>query len=60
MKITINIQTGNEAFQDDNREDELLRILENIWLKISTGNSGDDYLFDSNGNRVGNFKVTGK
>jgi len=59
MKITININTGNAAFEDN--ENELYDILVNqvaakLWgTDQTTGN-----LMDSNGNKVGDFKVTGK
>jgi hypothetical protein len=59
MKITINIKTDNAAFQDGNREDEIFRIVGVFNRRIANGETGGS-CSDSNGNTVGNYKVTGK
>jgi hypothetical protein len=56
MKIIININTENAAFEDN--PCELENILAGAILKMKTEKEGN--LRDSNGNKVGNFKVTGK
>jgi hypothetical protein len=57
MKITINIKTDNAAFEDS---EEMTRILTKIVSRICTFGEMDGKLRDSNGNTVGNFKVTGR
>lgn len=58
MKITININTGNAAFEDNPSE------IEDILKSAITGfvqyGERERSLRDNNGNKVGNFKVTGK
>ena len=55
MKIEIDIDTENAAF--DNMESELLDILTTVIQKVSSGNNSGRCM-DSNGNSVGNFKVS--
>jgi hypothetical protein len=57
MKITIDINTDNAAFEDNT--DELRSILIGINAKIAVGQR-EGNLHDYNGNSVGKFKVTGK
>jgi hypothetical protein len=58
MKITIEIRTGNAAFED---ESEIYNILvDQVAAKIGQDYERDGNLRDSNGNAVGKFKVTGK
>ena len=57
MKIVINIKTGNSAFEDSNTE--LYDIMGRISMAVSDGERGGN-IRDSNGNTVGNYKVTGK
>ena len=57
MKITINIKTNNAAFEDN--PGEVQDIIEHVAVSISSG-MAEGPLWDSNGNRVGNYKVTGK
>lgn len=57
MKIVINIKTDNAAFEYD--EGKQFRILRNTVLRIVNGER-EGNLKDTNGNNVGNFKVTGK
>lgn len=54
MKIEIDINTDNAAFQEDERE--LQRILLETVAKIKDGET-DGYLKDYNGNRVGEFNI---
>lgn len=63
MKIVIDIKTENAAFQDEPAE--LHNILATLAKKIGFRDERDKTdkygnLYDSNGNTVGKFKVTGK
>jgi hypothetical protein len=58
MKIVITIKTDNAAFQDNPQE--LQEILVDAVEAISQSGRRDRLLFDSYGNKIGNFKVTGK
>jgi len=58
MKIVINIKTDNSAFQEN--ADELQDILVDAVEHIAQSNIRERFLYDSNGNKVGNFKVIGK
>ena len=58
MKITIKIDTGNDAFIDD-KMTEVDRLIEVATSKIRSGHR-DGILQDINGNSVGNYKVTGQ
>ena len=53
MKIQIEINTHNQAFED---EQELNRILKEIIKKIASGIK-EGSLSDINGNKVGNFSI---
>jgi hypothetical protein len=57
MKIVININTGNAAFEDNPHEAR--EIIGQVQDHMGIGPT-EGPLFDSNGNKVGNFKVTGK
>ena len=57
MRIVIKIDTGNAAFQEN--EDEVLTIMRRVAQRVSDQDR-DGILRDTNGNRVGEFKVTGK
>ena len=50
--LTIEIETGNEAFADGNEAAELARILREAARKIENGHT-EFKLRDYNGNRVG-------
>ena len=50
--LTIEIETGNEAFADGNEAAELARILREAARKIDNGHT-EFKLHDYNGNRVG-------
>ena len=50
--LTIEIETGNEAFADGNEAAELARILREAARKIQRGHT-EFKLRDSDGNRVG-------
>ena len=59
MTITIKIDTGNAAFED-NKEEEVKRILTH-WMATDTiTESGSIRLRDYNGNTVGSVTVRGK
>lgn len=50
--IRIQLDTGNAAFSDGNRDAEVARILREAADRIENG--GDDFsLYDYNGNKVG-------
>ena len=55
MELRINIQADNEAFENDNREHELARILREIAQRLESGEQFGWFLtiFDVNGNDVG-------
>ena len=57
--IKIKIDTGNDAFDGDNRRDEIARILRKYADNIEFGAS-PFYLFDVNGNTVATVEYTGK
>jgi hypothetical protein len=58
MQAKITIDMGNAAFEGNGPGYELAAILEGLLQTIRDG--GDEcYLFDSNGNRVGFFKIVG-
>jgi len=60
MKITINIATDNAAFEDYGRETEINSIICKTAALIAGAGQREGNLRDSNGNLVGNFKVTGR
>ena len=51
--LTIEIETGNEAFADGNEAAELARILRRIGRRLDIGVDINGAIYDSNGNRVG-------
>lgn len=53
--MTIEIDSINSAFQDDNAKDELIRILKNCIDKVERNNFDSCKLRDLNGNNVGDF-----
>lgn len=62
MTITIKIDTGNAAFQGDNKHPEIVRIVQEWAARLTTGNRWSNYpptLRDVNGNTVGTVTVTG-
>jgi hypothetical protein len=52
----IEIETGNAAFEDDNRNYELARILRQIAERLESGEDAGRVL-DINGNKVGSFEM---
>ena len=61
MKAKITIDMGNAAFADGYNGDELARILHHLasgqrGIHLKPGDS--ERIMDSNGNEVGEFKVT--
>lgn len=61
MKLTIEIDLDNDAFQGMDGEDELREILNDITTRTPTPfapTQGDLMLHDSNGNLVGTAKIT--
>lgn len=55
VTLTIEIDSINSAFQDDNAKDELIRILKNCIDKVERNNFDSCKLKDINGNNVGDF-----
>ena len=65
IKLSVNIESGNDAFQGEGMEAnyEVARILKNLGTSIERGNfleASDIPLSDNNGNTVGTYscKVT--
>ncbi len=58
MKITIDIKTDNAAFEDNPYA--LQAILVDAVEDIAQSGRRERYLYDSNGNKVGKFVVTGR
>lgn len=63
MKITITIDTGNDAFFPGGAyrpQPEVIRILRELAESFDRGHWGETKLRDYNGNTVGAVKMTGK
>lgn len=62
MRVTLNVQLSSEnaAFQDDNRHSELEAILVRMLARIeryeTTGELVLGNLYDTNGNKVGEYQ----
>lgn len=56
MTAIIRINMDNAAFDGDNRNEELARILRDLAKHIEGGNT-ERTVMDSNGNRLGTFKI---
>jgi len=59
MKAKIEIQMDNAAFEEPGAELELAGILRDLAQRVEAGDR-ERSLLDSNGNRVGLFKITGQ
>ena len=59
MKAQITIQMDTSAFHPHNEELELAGILRDLAQRVEAGDR-ERVLMDSNGNRVGLFKITGQ
>ena len=55
-KFTVEIDCGNAAFDDFDREYEVAKILHELANSLESGRIGTIYLHDTNGNRVGAAK----
>lgn len=60
MKLTIEIEMDNDAFESNGNGAEAARILKDLWddidcFDLSDGDGGD--LYDINGNKVGFWHV---
>lgn len=62
MKLKIEIQMDNAAFADDGNEgrDETARLLKVVAAKLEAGSESRAGLYDINGNKVGQWAITGK
>ena len=56
--LKIRIETKNDAFRED-LEKEIKECLKRVMAKISLGHRSYT-LYDSNGNRVGSYKLTNR
>ena len=56
VKLTINIYSGNDSFQDGHWIPQIKKILQNIMWSVSEG-GGTGSLYDDNGNHVGSSKL---
>jgi hypothetical protein len=54
VKLTVEIDSENEAFQDETHCLEVARIMQELAQKLSNGAEGYFTLNDINGNYVGN------
>jgi len=59
MYATIKVSMDNAAFEEPNAELELAGILRDLAERVEAGDR-ERVLMDSNGNRVGLFKITGQ
>lgn len=67
MRATIKVQMDNAAFADDDGKPnvdaaaaQLAIILEGLAGKLTSGATEDRSLIDTNGNRVGEFRIIGR
>lgn len=56
MKLKVEIEVDNDAFQQGSLEGEIGRILNLVSSRIQMGSTGGT-LFDINGNNVGSFSL---
>jgi len=56
--INIRIHTGNAIFQDDNKQYEVSKILQNLAQQIQINGLESRNIIDTNGNSVGEVLVT--
>jgi hypothetical protein len=56
VKLTINIESGNDSFQDGNEAIQLEKILRDIIWSLALG-GGTGSLYDANGNHVGSSRL---
>jgi hypothetical protein len=59
-KFTVEIDCGNAAFYEVDREYEVARILRELANSLESGRIGRAYLHDNNGNRVGTANFEGE
>ena len=59
MYATIKVSMDNAAFEEPGAELELAGILRDLAKHVEAGDR-ERVLMDSNGNRVGSFKITGQ
>lgn len=57
MTITININTANAAFEGENKDLEVGRIVNKIADKITRGERVPEKILDINGNNVGRVEI---
>jgi len=57
MKITIEFDTGNAAFQDDDKDLEIATIMKHVTDKMYDGYT-EGRINDSNGNHIGYWNTT--
>ena len=57
--LKVRIETKNDAFQDGNRKVEICSLLDDIKYALKRGYEKGN-LHDTNGNCVGNWKLTNR
>lgn len=55
----LRIETKNQAFEEDNKQIEIVRILRELILRLECGNT-EGTLHDINGNKVGEYTLTNR
>jgi hypothetical protein len=58
FKLSFN--TENDAFQDGNKEEEIKRILQKVIKQVEeipTTQSYDNYIYDINSNKIGQWEL---
>lgn len=58
MKLTLTIESGNEALVEDGREYQIEQLLQETAQKVVGGHTSG-YLRDYNGNHVGYWELEG-
>ena len=56
MKFKLEFNMDNAAFEDNGREREILRVLDQATDHVLFGRDVRN-LFDSNGNKIGSFEI---
>jgi hypothetical protein len=58
--LHLKVKTGNSAFEGDNKNIELARILRKVADEIEFGYYGENSIKDIKGNTVGEYRITNR